>query len=73
MAQEWIDIEVQLPKESQRVLLFTPYPVFGEDNACVGNRESIEICTTDINRKAVPLFTHWMPLPERPASASSAR
>ena len=39
MAMEWIDAEVQLPKETQRVLLYTPYPVFGDDYTSVGNLE----------------------------------
>jgi hypothetical protein len=66
MAMEWIDANVQLPKESERVLLYTPYQVFGEDHACVGNFESISSCTTKIGRKSVRIFTHWMPLPGRP-------
>lgn len=66
MAMEWIDAEVQLPKERQRVLLYTPYPVFGDDYTCVGNRESISACTAHIGRKPVRIFTHWMPLPEKP-------
>jgi hypothetical protein len=66
MASEWIDTEVQLPKEYQRVLLYTPYPVFGDDYTCVGNLESIAACTTNVGRKPVRIFTHWMPLPEKP-------
>jgi hypothetical protein len=66
MATEWIDTEVQLPKEYQRVLLYTPYPVFGDDYTCVGNLESIAVCTTKVGRKPVRIFTHWMPLPEKP-------
>ena len=66
MAMEWIDTEVQLPGERQRVLLYTPYQVFGEDYTCVGNLESIAACTTRIGRKPVRIFTHWMPLPEKP-------
>jgi hypothetical protein len=63
---EWIDVTVKMPEERDRVLLFTPYPVFGNDYTCVGNRESIAVCTTKVNRKTVPVFTHWMPLPEKP-------
>ncbi len=37
MAMELIDTEAQLPREHQRVLRYTPYPFFGEDNTCVGN------------------------------------
>lgn len=66
MAMEWIDTKVKLPTDSQRVLLFTPYRIFGEDYSCVGNKESIVSCTTRINREIVPVFTHWMPLPEKP-------
>jgi hypothetical protein len=63
---EWIDAQEKLPDECDRVLLFTPYPIFGTDYSCIGNKESIAVCTTRINRKLVPVFTHWMPLPERP-------
>ncbi|MDD2899578.1 MAG: DUF551 domain-containing protein [Desulfuromonadaceae bacterium] len=66
MAMEWIDTNVQMPNECQRVLLYTPYPVFGDDYTCVGNRESITACTTDIGKTPVQIFTHWMPLPEKP-------
>ena len=63
---DWIDAKVKLPNDSERVLLYTPYHIFGEDYSCVGNKESIAVCTTRINRKQVPVFTHWMPLPEKP-------
>ena len=66
MAMEWIDADVKLPNECESVLLYTPYPVFGEDHACVGNFESIKTCTTKIGRKDVRIFTHWMPLPKLP-------
>ena len=66
MAMEWIDTKFKLPDESERVLLYTPYRIFGEDYSCVGNRESITACKTRINRKNVPVFTHWMPLPDKP-------
>lgn len=62
----WIDASEQLPDDAERVLLFTPYKVFGDDHACVGNRESLTTCTTRINRQQVRLFTHWMPLPPNP-------
>jgi hypothetical protein len=62
----WIDTKEKLPDESERVLLFTPYPIFGDDYTCVGNKESLTTCTSRINRKTVPIFTHWMPLPPRP-------
>lgn len=63
---EWIDVKLKLPKDRDRVLLFTPYPVFGADYSCVGNRESILECTTRVDNNEVPVFTHWMPLPEKP-------
>jgi len=62
----WIDAKVELPDDSERVLLFTPFPVFGDDHSCIGNKESIRTCTTNINKKRVSLFTHWMPLPPNP-------
>ena len=68
MAMEWIDTEMLLPKEYQRVLLYTPYQVFGDDYTCVGNLESITVCTTNIGKKPVRIFTHWMPLPEKPTT-----
>jgi len=63
---EWTDAEKALPNERERVLLFTPYSIFGEDYFCVGNRESIKTCTTWIGKKEAPVFTHWMPLPPKP-------
>jgi hypothetical protein len=68
---EWIDAAVALPNECERVLLFTPYPIFGEDYSCIGNRESIKTCTTRIGSKEAPVFTHWMPLPPKPETTSS--
>lgn len=62
----WIDAKKRLPSDSERVLLFTPYPFFGDDYACVGNKESITTCIADINSEKVPVFTHWMPLPPKP-------
>ncbi|MEI6206192.1 MAG: DUF551 domain-containing protein [Desulfuromonadales bacterium] len=67
---EWIDVREKLPDESERVLLFTPYPIFGGDYSCVGNRESIKTCTTRIGKKEAPVFTHWMPLPPKPDSGA---
>lgn len=62
----WISIDKRLPDEGQRVLLYTPYPFFGSDYSCVGDRESIALCTTGPATEPVPVFTHWMPLPPRP-------
>jgi len=63
---EWIDAKVKLPNDSERVLLYTPYQIFGEDYSCVGNKDSIAACTTRINKRTVQVFTHWMPLPGKP-------
>jgi hypothetical protein len=57
---EWISITEQLPREEERVLLYTPDNVFGDDHACVGTRAAILSCQ--------PLFTHWLPLPSGPCS-----
>lgn len=62
----WIDAKKRLPSDAERVLLYTPYPFFGNDYACVGNRESITTCIANINSEDVPVFTHWMPLPPKP-------
>lgn len=62
----WIDTKDKLPDESERVLLYTPHTIFGDDHTCVGNREGLTACTIVINRKKVPVFTHWMPLPPKP-------
>jgi hypothetical protein len=63
---EWIAAEKELPDESERVLLFTPYQVLGDEHTFVGNLESITTCTARIKSKQVPVFTHWMPLPPDP-------
>lgn len=62
----WIAIQEQLPDTAERVLLYTPYTVLGDDHTVVGNRESITTCTTRVNCRQVPVFTHWMPLPPTP-------
>ncbi len=64
---EWISIEERLPFSGERVLLYTPYHVFGKDNACIGDGESIGLCTTVVDGKTVSIFTHWLPLPAPPA------
>lgn len=63
---EWISTRKKLPKLGERVILYTPYEVFGDDHACIGNRESIKNCKTRCEGRRVPLFTHWMPLPGGP-------
>jgi len=63
---EWIATQKELPNESERVLLFTPYSVLGDDHTFVGDKESITTCTATIKRRLVPVFTHWMPLPPGP-------
>ncbi len=65
-AMKWIEAQDALPDESERVLLFTPYQVLGEDHTCVGNKESIATCIATVNCKQVQIFTHWMPLPPTP-------
>ena len=62
----WIDTKDQLPNDSERILLYTPYPFFGDDNSCIGNMESITSCTISKDKDQVPIFTHWMPLPPKP-------
>jgi len=62
----WIDTRDEMPSESERVLLYTPYPVFGDDYTCVGNGECLTTCTSIKNGKQIPIFTHWMPLPPKP-------
>lgn len=65
---DWIDAKNELPNESERVLLFTPYPLLGKDHTFVGNKESIITVTATIKKQRVPVFTHWMPLPPEPAA-----
>lgn len=62
---EWISISEQLPREEERVLLYTPEDVFGDDHACVGTRAAILNCQ--------PLFTHWLPLPIGPSTPAEQR
>ena len=68
---DWVDSTVALPDEHERVLLFTPYDFFGSYHSCIGNKESITVCTTRIHHRQVPVFTHWMPLPAAPNNDSS--
>lgn len=65
-AMKWISAQDALPDDYERVLLFTPYEVLGDDHTCIGNKESISSCIAKINRKQVQVFTHWMPLPPTP-------
>ncbi|MDD5284990.1 MAG: DUF551 domain-containing protein [Desulfuromonadaceae bacterium] len=67
---KWIDAKDGLPNDSESVLLFTPYPIFGDDHTCVGNKEGLTKCTCVINKEQVPIFTHWMPLPPKPEQDS---
>jgi hypothetical protein len=69
LQMEWISIEQKLPHDGQRVLLYTPYPFFGSDYSCIGDRESISTCTINEGTHRSPIFTHWMPLPPGPSSA----
>ncbi len=63
---EWISTKVELPCEGERVLLYTPFEVFGDDHSCIGNQEGIRNCTVSVQGEMVPVFTHWMPLPQWP-------
>jgi hypothetical protein len=55
-----------MPDEETRVLLYTPYSIFGSDHACIGDRKAIATCTTRKGGCKVQVFTHWMPLPMVP-------
>ena len=63
---EWISAKEKLPCKGERVLIYTPYDFFGEDHACIGDKESIRVCKARIKGEMVPIFTHWMPLPQQP-------
>jgi hypothetical protein len=63
---EWIATKDKLPDDTERVLLFTPYQVLGDDHTCIGNKASISTCIASINQQQVAIFTHWMPLPPTP-------
>lgn len=63
---EWISATDRLPAEGERVLLYTPYEIFGDDHACIGNKAGLASCKMKKRGKVVPVFTHWMPLPEKP-------
>ncbi len=68
---EWISIDERLPASGERVLLYTPYRFFGNDNACIGDADSINLCTTVVSGKTVSVFTHWLPLPQLPSGGPS--
>ena len=63
---QWINTKEQMPDRSMRVILYTPYEIFGNDHTCIGDREAIAACKTRQGRCNVPVFTHWMPLPGMP-------
>lgn len=65
---QWINTSEQLPDQEMRVLLYTPFEIFGSDHTCIGDRDSISICKTRQGRSDVAVFTHWMPLPVMPDS-----
>jgi hypothetical protein len=65
---EWISISKNLPNEGERVLLYTPFAYFGADHSCIGDRESIAICTVGRGGSRRTIFTHWLPLPPAPDS-----
>jgi len=70
---EWFSVTEKLPKERDRVLLYTPYSFFGKDHSCIGDLESIKTCSTTISGKTVPIFTHWTPLPKMPSQGQNDR
>lgn len=63
---QWINANEKMPDQEMRVLLYTPFEIFGTDHACVGDRDAITICKTRQDGGCVPVFTHWMPLPLKP-------
>jgi hypothetical protein len=63
---QWINTREQMPAKEMRVILYTPFEIFGNDHTCIGDREAITACTTRQGRSSVPVFTHWMPLPVMP-------
>ena len=62
----WISSKEKLPGKEERVLIYTPFDFFGSDHACIGDKQSLMTCKTRCGREMVPIFTHWMPLPELP-------
>lgn len=63
---EWISIKEKLPDKYENVLLYTPLTLFGKSHLCIGNRSSISACKAKLSGSTVPLFTHWMSLPNTP-------
>lgn len=62
----WVNVKDKLPENGERVVLYTPYNFFGHDHSCIGDKKSIKTCTATLGGTMVPIFTHWMPLPETP-------
>lgn len=62
----WVNVSDKLPENDERVVLYTPYDFFGKDHSCIGDKHSIKSCNATLQGKTVPVFTHWMPLPEGP-------
>lgn len=67
---EWISVSSALPEANERVLLFTPFDIFGDDHVCVGSREAILTCSRSQAERTIPLFSHWLALPELPSPSS---
>jgi hypothetical protein len=65
----WVNVNDKLPEKDERVVLYTPYNYFGKDHSCIGDKKSIMTCKATQKGKKVPIFTHWMPLPETPEGA----
>jgi hypothetical protein len=65
----WVNVNDRLPENDERVVLYTPYNYFGKDHSCIGDKKSIKTCKATLQGNTVPIFTHWMPLPEIPEEA----
>jgi hypothetical protein len=68
----WVNVNDKLPENDERVVLYTPYNYFGKDHSCIGDKNSITTCKATQKGKMVPVFTHWMPLPEMPEISERA-
>jgi hypothetical protein len=66
---EWVNVKDKLPENNERVVLYTPYHYFGKDHSCIGDKNSIKTCRAKLGGNLVPIFTHWMSLPQTPDEA----
>jgi hypothetical protein len=69
----WVNISEKLPENDESVVLYTPYDFFGNGHSCIGDKQSIAACKATLKGKTVPIFTHWMPLPEAPEGGRHQR